>query len=42
MTESDNKLLWSPNEGQIKSSSMYHFMEAINKKYTLKLDNYKS
>ena len=41
MTESDNKLLWSPSERQIKSSSMYHFMETLNEKYSLNIDNFK-
>ena len=41
MIESDNKLLWSPSEEKIKSSSMYHFMETINKKYALNIHNYK-
>ncbi len=41
MIESDNKLLWSPSEEKIKSSSMYHFMEIINKKYALNIHNYK-
>ncbi len=40
MIESDNKLLWSPSERQIKSSAMYHFMETINKKFVLNINNF--
>ena len=40
MIKADNKLLWSPAQSKIKSSSMYFFKEVINKKYSLNIQNY--
>ena len=40
MFENDNKLLWSPSKDQIESSSMFLFMQMVNKKYKLKLKNF--
>ena len=41
MLENDNKLLWSPTKDQIESSSMFLFMKMVNKKYKLKLKNFR-
>ena len=41
MLENDNKLLWSPSKDQIESSSMFLFMKIVNKKYKLKLKDFR-
>ena len=37
-----NKLLWQPDPKKIKESSLYKFIEHVNKKYKLKLNNFDS
>ena len=35
-----NPILWSPSEKKVKSSEMFSFVQNINEKYNLKLDNF--
>ena len=37
-----NKLLWQPDPKKIKETSLYKFIEHVNKKYKLKLNNFDS